>query len=385
MASQTAPILFQWAIRLWLDANLFRSSIKETDRARYISAGEYLDLDSLLLITFAEILVIVQCLYDVKRSPAKSNPSDVPGALNRLDDFVAVHIQQSDYIHFNGNLYAWHRYLTHLYSKALKDECGYKGPIPYWDWVPHCRDQRKSPVFDGGRYSMGSNGRYEPHGNTTLTAFGLHLELTPGTGGGCVYKGPFQDLTVHLGLSPTIAPANRVVLAALPLENAGPTANTSAPSALDYNPRCLTRDINPSWSQQSCLNNVVYLLQCPDVVCLEKRADGWETIPQQTQQQVHSAGHFSIGGLQNDPFASPGDPVFYLHHAQLDRIWAIWQGQDFENRKLALGGTTVPFTDSPNAPLVTLQDPLSFGTVGPTITHEQAMSTIDYDMCYIYD
>lgn len=29
-----------------------------------------------------------------------------------------------------------------------------------------------------------------------------------------------------------------------------------------------------------------------------------------------------------DTFASPGDPIFFLHHAQIDRVWALWQKKD---------------------------------------------------------
>jgi tyrosinase len=27
------------------------------------------------------------------------------------------------------------------------------------------------------------------------------------------------------------------------------------------------------------------------------------------------------------PNASPADPVFFLHHANVDRIWSIWQSE----------------------------------------------------------
>jgi tyrosinase len=29
-----------------------------------------------------------------------------------------------------------------------------------------------------------------------------------------------------------------------------------------------------------------------------------------------------------DPFNSPNDPLFFLHHANLDQLWALWQEQD---------------------------------------------------------
>lgn len=39
---------------------------------------------------------------------------------------------------------------------------------------------------------------------------------------------------------------------------------------------------------------------------------------------AHAAVHIAIGGTMNSP-SSPADPIFFLHHANLDRIWAKWQ------------------------------------------------------------
>lgn len=54
---------------------------------------------------------------------------------------------------------------------------------------------------------------------------------------------------------------------------------------------------------------------------------------------VHVSAHGAIGGDAVDFFSSPGDPVFYLLHAQIDRLWTIWQGQDWAARQDALHGT----------------------------------------------
>jgi tyrosinase len=55
---------------------------------------------------------------------------------------------------------------------------------------------------------------------------------------------------------------------------------------------------------------------------------------------IHGGGHYTISfvsfpfclalltGLSGDPggdfYVSPGDPAFYLHHGQIDRLWTIW-------------------------------------------------------------
>lgn len=42
-----------------------------------------------------------------------------------------------------------------------------------------------------------------------------------------------------------------------------------------------------------------------------------------------------------DPVASPGDPIFYLHHAWLDKLWADWQVLDLPARLSEMGGNNV--------------------------------------------
>jgi len=38
----------------------------------------------------------------------------------------------------------------------------------------------------------------------------------------------------------------------------------------------------------------------------------------------HARPHLFVGGSE-DTFASPDDPVFYLHHAFVDKVFAMWQ------------------------------------------------------------
>jgi len=36
--------------------------------------------------------------------------------------------------------------------------------------------------------------------------------------------------------------------------------------------------------------------------------------------------------------SSPGDPIFFMHHTFLDRIWAKWQDKDLSRRLTDIGG-----------------------------------------------
>jgi hypothetical protein len=44
----------------------------------------------------------------------------------------------------------------------------------------------------------------------------------------------------------------------------------------------------------------------------------------QLEQTPHNVIHGAIGGWMNDPNMSARDPIFYLHHANIDRLWNLW-------------------------------------------------------------
>lgn len=99
---------------------------------------------------------------------------------------------------------------------------------------------------------------------------------------------------------------------------------------------------------------------------------------------VHAGGHFWIGGDPGgDLYASPGDPYFFLHHAQIDRTWWIWQNQDLKNRQNAIAGTNTIFNFPPSAN-TTLDDLVDIGVNAPAIKIGNVMSTISDQFCYTY-
>lgn len=251
----------------------------------------------------------------------------------------------------------FHRYFIWLYEIALREECGYKGTQPYWDWTLSWEDPSKSTVFNGSPTSMGSNGQAIPHGYTHLAAFGITLDVPPGTGGGCLVSGPFSQ-GYNLSLGP---------IAFQPVDG---------DNGLDYNPRCLTRDLNPGWSNQTKPTDVVNLISgCNDLGCFDSVLEAISG--------VHAGGHFTIGGINNDALASAGDPAFYLHHAQVDRVWSIWQGLNAANRTNQVYGTGTAFNEPPS-PNVTLATSLNFDVLSPSVSIRDVVSTIDGPFCYEY-
>ncbi|KAL8786803.1 MAG: hypothetical protein Q9195_008061 [Heterodermia aff. obscurata] len=301
----------------------------------------------------------VQCL---KRLPPKSLPSLVPGARSRFDDFQAVHINDTFIIHFNGRFLPWHRYFTWAYEQTLRNECNYTGYQPYWEWSTFASDPVASPLFDGSNTSISGNGAYVPHDAWFYVlphSGGLNNTCPAQQGGGCLTTGPFANWTVNLG------PVN---------SNGSLPGYVGSGTGLDYNPRCLTRDMGGYWADFVGWDNVTTLLQAEDFATLALLVD----------QGVHRGGHFTIGGLNNDLFTSPGDPAFFFHHAQVDRMWTLWQNLNLTVRGSEIEGTSTWF-NYPPGPNITLSDTLDIGVIGPTLEINDTMSTIEGIFCYRYE
>src|SRR5581483_2856033 len=64
------------------------------------------------------------------------------------------------------------------------------------------------------------------------------------------------------------------------------------------------------------------------------RMEGWISGP-----QLHNLVHVWVGGSMG-PMSSPNDPVFFLHHCFIDKLWADWQ-------RLHPGATYLPVTGGP--------------------------------------
>jgi tyrosinase len=64
----------------------------------------------------------------------------------------------------------------------------------------------------------------------------------------------------------------------------------------------------------------------------------------------HNQVHVDVCGLMSDPDTAALDPVFWLHHANIDRLWEVWTHRDptFLNPKSAawLTGTSFELHDS---------------------------------------
>ncbi|SPN98636.1 related to monophenol monooxygenase (tyrosinase) [Cephalotrichum gorgonifer] len=262
----------------------------------------------------------VQCLMKL---PPKAQTADVPGILNRYDDFVATHVLGIPVLHAPTNLFASHRYYIWAYEKALRDECGYKGYQPYMNYQ-RLQDPINSALFNGNETSMGGNGAAATYGGVFMPYPAPYNRIPAAGGGGCVTEGPFKDMVVSLGPFGT-------VLQGLPRN---PQSN-----GLGSNPRCLRRDLNKYSAYGASANHSYSLvMDYPDVDAFYNRYLGSPFLRgDEYPWGLHSAGHYITGGDPGgDFYASPGDPTFWMHHASLDRLWWLWQMQEPETRLQAI-------------------------------------------------
>lgn len=97
-------------------------------------------------------------------------------------------------------------------------------------------------------------------------------------------------------------------------------------------PRCLKRDFTDFALQRYANESSVLTLlrDMPDIWEFETLMQGRQGEP---ELGVHGGGHYAMGGDPGrDVFVSPGEPLFWSHHANIDRVWWMWQMLDPETR-----------------------------------------------------
>ncbi|KAF4899237.1 Tyrosinase ustQ [Colletotrichum fructicola] len=232
----------------------------------------------------SDYLQAVKCLME---SPAKSG---ITGAISRWDELQSCHVEQSNFIHGVGAFLPWHRLFLRLQEMLLQNECGYKGALPYWD---EQRDLEvlgsieNASVWGSDEFSFGTNGV-----NTT-------------DGVNCVIDGAFANTTLRMDQI----------------------------WGVDYyDEYCLSRRWNQTAWEFANQTNVD--------TCFAK--DNYNEANFCYVDSPHSCGHLATGGTMENQNASPGDPVFFLHHANLDRLWQKWQEANLTARLTDMSGQIIP-------------------------------------------
>jgi tyrosinase len=212
----------------------------------------------------------VQCL--------STHPSALPNHPNSSlhEDFPWIHAHIGYSTHHSAAFLPWHRYFLQIYHHTLTSRCNYTGPLVYWDWTLDWGDLAHSPVFDP---NTGFGGDGDPSGPITI-----------GNSGRCVIDGPFAGLQAKF-------------------------------YDVKYRPHCLSRGFRTDDGRLGAMDGS---LISPESIEEVLSIETYEDFVASMESRVHDAIPFGISG-DFETFTAPYDPLFFLHHVQLDRLWWLWQ------------------------------------------------------------
>ncbi|HVE64283.1 MAG TPA: tyrosinase family protein [Mycobacteriales bacterium] len=266
----------------------------------------------------------------------KQAPSPFDARYSYYDQFVVWHVslyrcsgQEHDIRAGHGGPFflPWHRAFVLLFEKALRDVSHKRIAVPYWDWS----DPESTAVVFADDF-MGDNG--DPSQGYAVTT------------------GPFRKDSWTLHVRPEMAPWAQSYqphlvrkfgsggITALP-----PVADVAwALTAPEYDAAPYDMSVDPNRSFRNALEgwwradpagrrfaDPLDHTHCgPDDRVVGSRDAG----------RLHNQVHSWTGGIVAEPVGavgptifgtmlmptSPSDPVFFLHHSNIDRLWAKWQG-----------------------------------------------------------
>ncbi|CAJ2509338.1 Uu.00g143640.m01.CDS01 [Anthostomella pinea] len=281
--------------------------------------------------TKAEYISAVKCLT--------TKPSRIGLDTTLYDDFPYVHAQLNLDIHFVAQFLPWHRLFVHLYETALRDDCTYTGPMPYWDWMQDSGTFPSSPIF--------SNSSTSGFGGTSAGGWVSPARPNPLTS--CVTDGAFADFNVTY-------------------------------YTLSKQSHCLNRAFNNGTGTEAEANWEAADYSTATIANITDNSADFKTFWPALENTPHGAIHAVIGG-DMVPQTSPNDPLFFLHHAQVDRLWWIWQQVDPETRNADFSGNK---NQAPDETPAALTDVMPYLGLGPNMTVSTVMTIENDVLCYTY-
>lgn len=247
----------------------------------------------------------------VKLLKSKTIPS--PQGTKRLYDwFVQIHdeVNQQQRVHSSPFFLPWHRQFILVFERYLQNVLNDAAfALPYWDWATDAAlgNPYATPLwrtsFMGGVGDRDNNNYLLPG-----TAFAPgEWELAPPIVNGKIAPPPpknwlqrrdWRDVPPEAPTLPSKADVDRAL--------------------------AVTTYDTPEWdrTRKDSFRNTL---------------EGWIRGADGTFQ-LHNRVHIWVGGSML-PMTSPNDPIFFLHHCNIDRIWAEWQARYPSQTYLPAAGT----------------------------------------------
>ncbi|CAE6423116.1 unnamed protein product [Rhizoctonia solani] len=268
----------------------------------------------------------------------QTKPSGEEG-VSVYDRFAKNHVDFFSSIHYVAAFLPWHRYYSHARFGLMKD-CGYDGPNTYWDWTKDVNNMASSEIFHPTK-GFGGTGKRSTSNGATYT---------------CIADGPYSSRS---------------------------NFTISWPEK-----RCLQRNFNMqsskgSWWRPATGPSTRHSQSQIDTINKNtKFTDFWPALEEGPHDSVHNE-------INSDMAASfsPDDPLFFLHHNNVDRLWALWQGRD-QQRLADYAGNTMQgqaLTDKSRYPTASLNDTIDIGMASlgyPTVKVRDLMDTQSSLLCY---
>lgn len=277
-------------------------------------------------LTPTEKAEFVQALIDLKQAPSQIAAAQTAGGQGRYDDYVWIHRQVQGGAHNAPAFTPWHREFLYQLERDLQTVSGNPNlTIPYWDWT-----RARTPSDPGWPFTadfLGGLGAAAADSRVTTGRFATD-PANPGdtewrinipdaeTGNYLKRRGAPQEFPL-----PDLARARTAM---------GINIYDAAPFILDLN------TISDADFQAAVFASFRKFLE----FALHNGPHPWVG----TQAQFSPFGTIMNADLVGSMTwqASPNDPAFWLHHCNIDRLWAIWQQRySYPGYLPQAGGTTM--------------------------------------------
>ncbi|KAJ7624811.1 Di-copper centre-containing protein [Roridomyces roridus] len=297
--------------------------------------------------------------------PAISGIGSIDTSASYYDDLVYMHMDLNVKIHFTGLFLPWHRWYMRVFEKALQIKCGYTGALPYWNWVLDSQDVANSPLFLDSDPESGMGGWGDPNNDYTISDGGFARSFTLAYPVPHPLRRNFTQMPFLLGQF--VDAKDRTLKA----------NETFTPAEL-----------------HKLVNGFV-----GDFVGFQKYLEGFNS--------SHSAVHLMMGGDMGGecpasappdcvpgPTFSPNEPLFWLHHAMIDKIWADWQEAHPAHKHVYVGGAQQPNLHNSSQyhafptgtpPWLNMSSRMPADGLFPEATIGSVMSTTEGMLCYVYE
>ncbi len=221
--------------------------------------------------------------------------------------------------HMGPQFLPWHRYILLRLEADLREVLGKPDfTFPYWDWEDCQKHPKGCPEIFDPRY-LGSPGRCAGEDGSFadadvkgyLVGQGFHTQLTSGSAN--KLSEAFDASNIVCGPNPL----QRTV----GCDKEYPRPPTEADVLAIFE-----REIYDAPPYNNCATNQqVSFRQYIEGFNLEENR--FSPICITAGCKMHGLGHLYIGGDMTS-LGPPNDPVFFLHHANVDRLWAEWQDRN---------------------------------------------------------